>query len=85
MDDLYLQEVIVKKPISLALARVKSQTFIKNKTKTFFNETEDSFRFRNIPKLYFKDFTTKKINDEVTIVIGHLNEKGLGTVNMEPK
>ncbi len=85
MEDLYLHAVIVKKPISVALARLKAQKFIRNKNKTFFRETEDSFRFRNIPKGFFKDFLTKKINDEVSIVLGHLNEKGLRSVDMDAK
>lgn len=83
MEDLYLHAVIVKKPISLALARLKAQKFIKNKQKTFFRETEDSFRFRNIAKQNFKDFITKKINEDVSIVLGHLNAKGLGEIDME--
>ena len=85
MEDLYLHAVVVKKPIPLALARLKAQSFIKNKRKTFVRETEDSFRFRNIAKGFFKDFVTKKINDDISIVLGHLNEKGLGSIDMEPK
>jgi hypothetical protein len=85
MEDLYLHAVIVRKPISVALARLKAQKFVRNKKKTFFRETEDSFRFRNIPRGYFKDFVTKKINDEVSIVLGHLNEKGLRSVDMDTK
>jgi hypothetical protein len=85
MEDLYLHAVIIKKPTSLALARLKAQKFIRNKKKTFFRETDDSFRFRNIAKGYFKDFVTKKINDETSIVLGHLNEKGLRTIDLESK
>lgn len=85
MEDLYLHAVVVQKPISLALARLKAQKFIKDKKKTYFRETEDSFRFRNIPKGHFKDFVSKKINDEITLVLGHLNAKGLGSADMETK
>lgn len=85
MEDLYLHAVVVKKPMPLALARLKAQKFIKNKRKTFFRETEDSFRFRNIPKQQFRDFVSKQINDEITLVLGHLNEKGLGSANMDAK
>lgn len=85
MEDLYLHAVVVQKPISLALARLKAQKFIKDKKKTYFRETEDSFRFRNIPKGHFKDFVSKKINDEITIVLGHLNDKGLGKSDMDSK
>jgi hypothetical protein len=85
MEDLYLHAVIVKKTMPLALARLRAQKFIKNKNKTFVRETEDSFRFRNLPKGYFKDFVTKQINEDISIVLGHLNEKGLGTADLAPK
>ena len=85
MEDLYLHAVIVKKPMPLALARLRAQKYIKNKRKTFFRETEDSFRFRNIAKQNFRDFVSKEINDEITLVLGHLNEKGLGSTPMDAK
>lgn len=77
MEKLYLHAVVVKKPTPLALARLKAQRFIRNSKKIFFRETEDSYRFRNIPKSYFTDFVSKKIDDEITIVLGHLKEKHL--------
>lgn len=85
MEDLYLHAVIVKKPMPLALARLRAQKYIKNKRKTFFRETEDSFRFRNIAKQNFRDFVSKQINDEITLVLGHLNEKGLGSADLDTK
>lgn len=88
MEDLYLHAVIVKKPISLALARFRAQKYIRDRNRTFFRETEDSFRFRNIPKGHFKDFVSKPINEDITLVLGHLNEKWLGEVrksDMESK
>lgn len=84
-EPLYLHAVIVTKTMPLALARLKAQNFIKNKRKTYYSETEDSFRFRNIPKQQFRDFITKKINDEISLVLGHLNEKGSGTADLESK
>lgn len=83
MEDLYLHAVVVQKPMTLALARMKAQRFIKNSEKTYFRETEDSFRFRNIPKGHFKDFVSKKINDEITLVLGHLNAKGTGSASVD--
>lgn len=71
MEELLLHAVIVKKPISLGMARKKAQEFIKDPKKRFYRETEDSFRFRNIPKTQLKDFVSKKINDDITIVLGH--------------
>ena len=37
-------------------------------------ETKTSFRFRNLPKGHFnpKSYRTKKINKNVSIVVGHL-------------
>lgn len=84
-EKLYLHAVVVKKTMPLALARLRAQKFIKNKRKTFFRETEDSYRFRNIPKQSFKDFVSKKIDDDITIILGHLNDKALGQTNMETK
>lgn len=75
MEKLYLHAVVVKKPQSLALARLKAQRIIKNKKKTFVRQTEDSFRFRNLPKNYFKDFVTKEVDEEISLVLGHLKEK----------
>jgi hypothetical protein len=85
MSDIYLQSVVVKKPSSLALARFRSQSIIKNKRKTYFEETDDTFRFRNLPKQYFSDLVTQQINEDISIVVGHLNAKGLGSSDMEPK
>jgi hypothetical protein len=75
MEGLYLHAVVVKKPMPLALARLKAQRFIKNSNKQFYSETEDTFRFRNIPKSFFKDFVAKKIDEEITLVMGNLQEK----------
>lgn len=72
MKELYLQAVIIKKPMALGLARKKAQEFINNPKKRFVRETEDSYRFRNIPKGDFFDFVTKKINDDISLVLGHL-------------
>jgi len=73
---LFLQSVVIHKPISLDDAKALSQKIIKNKRKTFYRETEDSYRFRNIPKTDFiiDSFVSKKINDKITIVLGKLRE-----------
>lgn len=75
MENMYLHAVIVKKPMPLALARMKAQKFIRNKNKTFFRETDDSWRFRNLPKNRFKDFVVREVNEEITIVVGHLKDE----------
>ena len=83
MGEIYLHAVQVKKPISLALARLKAQQYIKNKKKTFYEETEDYFRFRNLPKQYFSSLGQKPINEEILLVVGTLNEKGTGASTVE--
>ena len=70
--DLYLHAVVIHKPVRLGEARELSQQIIKDKDKTFYRETEDSFRFRNIPKDKFSSFVTKKIDEKVSIILGHL-------------
>jgi hypothetical protein len=74
MKKLYLHEVVVKKDIGFPEAYRKAQEVIRNKDKKFFRETEDSFRFRNIPKGHFDktSFKSKVINENVTLIVGHL-------------
>ena len=70
--DLYLHAVVIHKPVRLGEARELSHQIIKDKVKTFYRETEDSYRFRNIPKDKFSSFITKKIDEKVSIILGHL-------------
>lgn len=48
--------------------------FPKEKIKGFVRETESSFRVRVRPKTLFKDtsYISKKLNDNITIVLGKL-------------
>ena len=73
-DKLALHAVIIKKPCDLDEAREVSQHFIKNNKKNFMKETTSSYRFRNIAKGNFipKSYKTKKINKQVSLIIGHL-------------
>ena len=64
--------MVIHKPVRLGEARELSQQIIKDKVKTFYRETEDSYRFRNIPKDKFSSFITKKIDEKVSIILGHL-------------
>lgn len=72
-----LHAVIVKKPIDLSAARKISRKFIKG-NKKFVRETEDSYRFRNVPKQKFesKSFRTKVVNDGISLVYGKLKSTG---------
>lgn len=65
-----LHAVIIHKPISLEQAiKLKSKWIHDNK---FYRETNESYRFRNIPKTKFKSFKTKVINDKVSLIYGDL-------------
>ena len=76
MKELYLHAVVIKKEVGIKEAMKMAADIIKDKHKTFFRETQDSYRFRNIPKTQFdvKSFRTKKINDKVSLVFGHLKD-----------
>lgn len=69
-----LHAVIIKKPIKLEEAKKIAQDIIKDKSKTFYRETMDSYRFRNIAKTKFdpKTFRTKVINPQISLVFGKL-------------
>jgi hypothetical protein len=74
MEKFALHTVIIKKPYNLEEAKKISQDFIKDKKKNFYRETTKSYRFRNIAKTKFinKSFKTKKINKDISIVLGQL-------------
>jgi len=68
-----LHAVIIKKPIKFNEAKNLAQKFIKDKNKSFFRETDQSYRFRNIPKTKFSEFRTKHINEYISLVYGKLS------------
>lgn len=69
-----LHAVIIKKPITLEKAKKIAEDIIKDKNKTFYRETSESYRFRNIPKTKFieSSFRTKIINPTTSLVFGKL-------------
>ena len=69
-----LHAVIFKKPYELEKAKEEIKNFIKDGKKHFYRETNKSYRFRNISKNKFikKNFRTKKINSNISIVMGKL-------------
>ncbi len=69
-----INSVIIKKPISLSDARELAQKFINNPKKTYYRETNDSYRFRDNAKTKFdkSTFRTKIINNKISIVMGFL-------------
>lgn len=75
-EPLYLQTVIVKKPIGLLEAFNMAQKFIRNRKKKYVVEKEDSYHFRNLPARNFKkdSFRSKVVDDKITLVFGHLKD-----------
>lgn len=69
-----LHAVIIDKKVPLKEARRIAQDIIKDKNKTFYRETGQSYRFRNIPKTKFiqTKFSTKIVNPNISLVFGHL-------------
>jgi len=69
-----LHAVIINKDLGLEEAKKISQDIIKDKKKTFYRETTDSFRFRNISKQKFKkgSFKTKIVNKDISLIFGDL-------------
>jgi hypothetical protein len=71
-----LHAVIIKKIVPLNEAKQISKNFIPN-NRNYYRETENSYRFRNIPKQKFKkkSYRSKIINDYITLIYGELITK----------
>jgi hypothetical protein len=69
-----LHAIIIDKSVGLDKAKKIAQDIIKDTSKTFYRETTDSYRFRNIAKTKFKSstFRSKVINPTTTLVFGEL-------------
>lgn len=75
MNNFALQAVVIPKgKLNLDEAKKKAQDIIKDKKKKFVRITDQSFRFRNIPKQKFikGSFKTKKLNDGTLLILGEL-------------
>ena len=72
-DNYELHAVVFKKPVDLENAKKQAKEFIKG-NKNFYRETNQSYRFRNIPKQKFKpkSFRSKKISPDTTLIFGAL-------------
>jgi len=68
-----LHAVLINKDLGFEEAFKEAQHIIKKK-KFFHRETKNQYRFRNIPKQKFepKTFRSKKINENITLVVGKL-------------
>ena len=71
-----LHAVIINKNIPLQKAQQIARQFIPV-NKKFYRVTENSYRFRNLPKTLFEKYSyrSKKINDNITLVYGILKPK----------
>lgn len=73
---LYLQAVVVNKELGIVEAGRLFNEITQNthKQNFFYRITDQSYRFRNIPKTRFvrTSFRTKKLNEDVSLVFGHL-------------
>jgi ABC-type antimicrobial peptide transport system ATPase subunit len=69
-----LHAVIIDKKIPLEKAKQIAQDIIKDKSKSFYRVTDQSYRFRNIPKTKFKpsSFRSKVVNDNITLIFGEM-------------
>jgi ABC-type antimicrobial peptide transport system ATPase subunit len=76
MKKVYLHTVVINKDIGIAAA-MKMFHKIAQTTKKGYRETEESFRFKNIDKNKFDptSFKSKVLNEDVTLVFGHLKEE----------
>ena len=70
----YLHAVIVKKPMTLGLARKKAYDIGIARNKRFYRETVDSYRFRNISRKHFLNLRTIRINDNLSVIVGNVKE-----------
>jgi hypothetical protein len=73
-----LHAVVIRKPISIEKAKQIASEYINSKKKSFYRETNSSYRFRNIPKQKFKSFRSKKINKDITLIYGEPKIKAAG-------
>lgn len=77
MDNLYLQEIRVKREVPYLEARKMAMLFLRSKRKTFFSISDTLYHFRNIPKTKFKGRTLKecKVSENVSLIYGKLKTK----------
>lgn len=71
-----LHVVIINKSVPLEKAKKMASDIIKDDNRKFYRETNESWRFRNIPKTKFIDssFRSKVINDNITLIFGKLRK-----------
>lgn len=70
-----LHAIVINKSVSLSKAQKYADDILKKPHK-FMRETEESYRFRNIPKTKFDEttFRSKVVNPDITLIFGKLKE-----------
>lgn len=71
-DGWSLHAVIINKSVPLEKAKQDARNIMKSKTDKFMRETNESYRFRNIPKQKFSDFRSQVVNPEITLIWGKM-------------
>jgi len=71
-DGYALHAVIINKSVPLEKAKKDARNIMKSKTDKFMRQTENSYRFRNIPKQKFSDFRSQVVNPEITLIWGKM-------------
>ena len=76
MKKLYLHAVVIDKKLGLYNAKKKAREILQRRQIQGYKESEESYRFGAIPKTMFDptSFRSKKIDENITIVFGHLKE-----------
>jgi hypothetical protein len=89
MDNLYLQEIRVKKAVPFGEAQKMAQLFLRSKRKTFFSVGQTEYHFRNIPRTKFKWRSLRKckVSENVSLIYGKLKprpgtDEPMGSANM---
>ena len=87
-EPLVLHTVIFHKPVYKTKEQARKEAhnmFPKEKLKTFVRETNQSFRFRVIPKQKFDNntFVSKRLNKDITIVLGKKHKLTGGEISSD--
>lgn len=70
--DEYIHAVVVKKPITIGLARKHAQKYIRNQSKRFVRETADAYWFRCIAASNLKALRQVTIDDKIYLIVGQI-------------
>jgi hypothetical protein len=72
MADNYLHAVLIRKPMSLPMARKTAQQWIGNRNRRLYKETDDWYLFRNLPYKFFDGLLHHEVNENIILLYGGL-------------